>query len=250
MKRSFKTPRCEADVGDMQRESFAPSRLPVPPPPPTDWFRAPYGQTPVAMRSPTAQFDPGRCQQCGAGPALPVVFRRATGMILMFRMHRSEATLCRSCGLAIGRAQQSKTLITGWWGLVSFFCNIWFVLRNAVTLLRLGRLSQPTGGVRPSLVPGRSAFLRSGAIFAVLLLGAWIFIANGSDDSADWSKGSCVRYSLDSSGEETADPAPCSESNDGRIVAAVASDDLCPVEADGFVELEGSATVYCVDEDH
>jgi hypothetical protein len=32
-------------------------------------------------------------------------------------------------------------------------------------------------------------------------------------------------------------------------VAAVSAGDLCPFEADGFVELDNSSTVYCVDED-
>jgi len=99
-------------------------------------------------------------------------------MILMFQMHRRELIACRSCGLALGREDQSKTLMTGWWGFISFFCNIWFVLRNAVTLVSHGQLQQPAAGVRPPLNPGRSALLRPGTLVAVLIFGAWILIAN------------------------------------------------------------------------
>jgi hypothetical protein len=245
----FKASVGEVDVLNMQHESTVPSALPAPPPPPTDWSRTPYGQTTDAFAAPPRSPDPDRCQQCGSWPARPVIFRQVTGFLLAFNVQTREMNACRSCGLAIGRAQQSKTLVTGWWGILSFICNILAVFRNGVNLVRVGRLDPPVGGVAAPLASGRSAFLRAGAIFAVLLVGAWIFIANRSDDPATWSEGNCVRYSLDNRGEEIANPVRCSESNDGRILAAVSSGDLCPVQSDGFVELDGSATLYCVDED-
>ena len=245
----FKTSVGQVDVLSMQHESTVPSALPAPPPPPTDWFRSPVGQTTDATPALPGSPDPGRCEQCGSWPARPVIFRQVTGFLLAFNVQTREMNACRSCGLAIGRAQQSKTMVTGWWGILSFICNILAVFRNGVNLMRVGRLDPPVGGVTAPLASGRSAFLRAGAIFAVVLVGAWIFIANRSDDPATWSEGNCVRFSLDSTGAEVANPVRCSESNDGRILAAVSSDDLCPVESDGYIEPDSSAMLYCVDED-
>ena len=141
------------------------SGLPAPPPPPawpppTYGFSeppSPYSQTPAPNGFASIHNPHGvdRCQQCGSFPARRVKFGRVTGMILLFRLHKVEFNACRSCGLSVGRAQQSRTLMTGWWGFISFFCNIWYVLRNAASLVRVSKLDPPTGGVSPPLDPGR-----------------------------------------------------------------------------------------------
>ena len=201
------------------------------------------------MRTSPSSIDSGRCEQCGNWPARPVTFRRVTGFLLAFRVHEQKLTACRSCGLAIGRATQSKTLITGWWGILSFICNILAIFRNGVNLVRVGRLDPPIGGSGTPLDAGRSAFLRSGMLVVVLLLGAWIFVANNADGPASWSEGNCVRYSFDGGGQEIVEPVHCDNANDGLIVATVISEDRCPRETDGLVEVDGSAMLYCIDED-
>ena len=54
---------------------------------------------------------------------------------------------------------------------------------------------------------------------------------------------------VDGSGEEIAEPTHCSnDGSDIRIISAVRSKEQCPAEADAFVTVETSNTVYCVDE--
>ena len=247
------------------------SGLPAPPPPPapptlppttygqpaSPWSTgyappsSPYGQAPApsGLGSIQSPYDGVRCQQCGSVPALPVKFGRVTGLILMFRLHKVEFAACRSCALSVGRAQQSKTMMTGWWGFISFFCNIWYVLRNALSLLRVSKLAAPAGGVSTPLDPGRSALLRLGPLVTVLFFGAWIAIATASEDPATWSNGSCVSVSVDEVGEEIAEPTHCrNDGRDIRIVSAVRSADQCPAKSDAFVTVESSNMVYCVDE--
>jgi hypothetical protein len=212
---------------------------------------SPYTQTPVpgdlgAVRNP---YGPDRCEQCGSTPARPVMFGRVTGMILLFRLNKIAFTACRSCGLSVGRAQQSKTLMTGWWGIISFFCNIWYVLRNAVSLVRVSKLDQPSGGVSQPLDPGRSAFLRLGSLIAVAFFGAWILIANAADGPASWSEGNCVKLTFDTNGREIAEPKHCSnDGTDMRIVDVVQSEDQCPVQSDGYVTVDETNDIYCIDE--
>jgi hypothetical protein len=84
------------------------------------------------------------CQSCGRRPASRVTVRRHVGLFYLQRFVTVKAVACRACGRRLVRDFTLRTLVQGWWGLISFFFN-WFVLAaNAFAWLRLGRLNEPS----------------------------------------------------------------------------------------------------------
>lgn len=77
-----------------------------------------------------------RCHACGRSePSTPLRFYKNTGMLVMRRSESAGGQLCRSCGLHIGLRMTLWTLALGWWGTISFFLNIGFVVNNFGNLL-------------------------------------------------------------------------------------------------------------------
>ncbi len=83
------------------------------------------------------------CQQCGRSPAREIIVRRHVGMLVMQRFFKVRAQLCRSCGWKLVRGWTGRTLVQGWWGYVSFFANIFTVLMNVVSAVKVLRLPRP-----------------------------------------------------------------------------------------------------------
>jgi hypothetical protein len=83
------------------------------------------------------------CAICGCTPATEVTFMQGTGLLLMRRTKTLGIRACRDCGIALFRETQSRTLLTGWWGVFSFFSNLVFLWDNAVARRRLAALSAP-----------------------------------------------------------------------------------------------------------
>ena len=91
------------------------------------------------------------CQVCGRAPAVQVALRRHVGMIVMQRFVRAKPTLCREHGIQISKEFLNKTLIQGWWGVVSFFVNIFAVIQDVRALSTFKKLGEPQGApVAPS----------------------------------------------------------------------------------------------------
>lgn len=119
--------------------------------------------TPHRPSSPPSSGPPRRrrrddeCEWCGHAPARSLTFRQVTGMIFVRRWANLTQTLCRPCGLAVGADAQSRTMMTGWWGILSALHNVFAVIANAANLLKaraLGRPSVPTDDVAtPSSMP-------------------------------------------------------------------------------------------------
>ena len=86
-----------------------------------------------------------RCQVCGRSPAVQVQLRRHVGMLLMQKSYRANPTLCREHGRQIVKQWLTKTLVQGWWGIISFFMNIVAVATDIAALRKVGKLgeSQP-----------------------------------------------------------------------------------------------------------
>ncbi len=64
----------------------------------------------------------------------------------------------------------------GWWGLASFFLNIYAVLRNLASYNRVRALAAPTR-LPQSLQPGRTLIARPGLwVFAIVLVAILIFV--------------------------------------------------------------------------
>jgi hypothetical protein len=86
------------------------------------------------------------CRICGAQPAADVTFTQGIGMMIMRRTLIVRGPLCRDCGQHIGRHYQQRTLLTGWWGVISFFLNFVTILNNTTALSKLRSMPEPTGG--------------------------------------------------------------------------------------------------------
>jgi hypothetical protein len=83
------------------------------------------------------------CRGCGRGPATSLVIRRHVGMLFAQRFVTLRTTLCRDCGIRVTKDYTSRTVVQGWWGVISFFAN-WFCLAgNLVAYRRASRLGPP-----------------------------------------------------------------------------------------------------------
>jgi hypothetical protein len=193
-----------------------PSGEPIPPPPP------------APSRGPL----PGECRLCGSAPAADVSFRQHIGMVFLMSARSRPGPYCRSCGIATFRDLQNRTLLTGWWGVISLLALGWVTpLRNLLSLRRVRRLGPPSRD--PSVISplpgplpvGRPLWQRPGPLVPLLLaaLGALIVVhlvtaPEGIDPTSDSLPGRCVSIvagALDSL-------ADCSGPHDGMIVERVA----------------------------
>lgn len=137
---------------------------------------------------------PGRneCDFCGHSPAIYVDLRHEIGMILFRRYMHLDARLCRDCGIAMNREMTSRTVLTGWWGLLSFFANFAALIENFSSWTKLRKLDRPTPPTDPILCPnprplpvGKPLLFR-GRFLAFLLVvtaGVWA-LAGGSAQPA------------------------------------------------------------------
>jgi len=234
-----------------------PGDPPGPPPPPGAWGSP---ATPDAWGSPEATpsaSQPNVCIMCGSSPAANVTIRQETGKIVFRTRRRVEGPMCRSCGLAIFREMTNKTLMTGWWGVISFFTNIYSIFKNIGARNRLAALAPPTvpaaAAGTPAAVPldpNPPLTRRPGLWVAVglfVVLGALVVrdASNGSDSTADLES-SCVVLT---SGQDLDKFVECSERHDGRVVSVTTSDALCPSTADISFRNKVNSKVLCVDVD-
>lgn len=93
------------------------------------------------------------CSRCGLVPALSLPIRRHVGMVLSQQFVIEQQPLCRDHGTELTKAFLRRTLLQGWWGLISVFVNMWVVVMDLITLTRYRRLDPP-GGVPWANRPG------------------------------------------------------------------------------------------------
>ena len=92
------------------------------------------------------QQSSNTCDICGRSPARRLVIRRHVGMLLMQKFFKIQPTLCRDCGTRTVMRYTGKTLVQGWWGVVSLFVsNPYTILMNIVALVQAKRLPPPQG---------------------------------------------------------------------------------------------------------
>lgn len=227
-------------------------------------LRARYDQAlrpPATARQKEQAFrppPPDACMICGHGPVAIVTLRSETGLLLARRRSRIGGPLCRHCGIAMFRTVQNKTLITGWWGFISFFANIGSVLANIGAYFELRSLSEPdpiehryTTPSRSPIHPGRPLWFRSGIwIAAAAIIIATIIATNhnsnfaasssrgaststgaSQDSSADpFTKGTC----LSTSGNAITGVVSCSDSHGVKILDTAQTQDGCPFNTDKY----------------
>jgi hypothetical protein len=205
----------------------------------------PGAPTPSPWAIPVAT-EPSGCQVCGSVPATDVTFRQGIGMLFLRRTKTARVHVCRDCGIAVFRTMQSATLLTGWWGFISFFLNVGTLWSNYAQRRSLDGLGEPrppssrtlqTPRATP-LPPGRPTLLRPqslGVVAAaiVLVLAVGLIGNDASAGSAPIAVGTCgsvsagrVHYPLDCS-----DPAAAERID--AILPTTSSLADCPDPANG-----------------
>lgn len=199
------------------------------------------------------------CLMCGSTPVAEVDLRAETGKLLWRTTRQLDGPMCRHCGIAIFRMFTSRTLLTGWWGVISFFTNFLTIMRNIVGRRRIGQLQPParTPGVvglaSNPLDPGPSVFQRPGTYVGPLLLAIAISIAVPTytstpriaplDEPTVDVGADCVTMENDL----LMGFVSCDKPNDGRVVGVRIHEAQCPLHTDLYFGSESQAKVVCVD---
>lgn len=88
------------------------------------------------------------CVVCGRVPSLSLTIRRHVGMVFLMRFVRLKASFCRDHGMATTKAYLGKTLVQGWWGILSVFVNVFVIVANLRVLGAYRRVAAPPPVVR------------------------------------------------------------------------------------------------------
>lgn len=166
---------------------------------------------------------PLSCQVCGAAPAASVRFLKHVGMVIMWQQVSYRGVYCRDCGLAVFRQIMNKTLAFGWWGIASFFLNIYAILVNLFSWQRLRNLAEPVRvGDKPALDPGRPVLARPGAWVTALAVVAGLAIISlgvlgSSLDSIPAEDRALIGTCVQNMGNKTYQRADCSGPHSGKI---------------------------------
>lgn len=93
------------------------------------------------------------CQHCGIeAPTKYVAFYQNIGLLVMRFSKSAEGNMCKPCVHSTFWSMTATTLVLGWWGIISFIMNIFFVLNNVFRyLFCLGMASPEPGAVSPVL---------------------------------------------------------------------------------------------------
>ncbi|MEU3564471.1 hypothetical protein [Kitasatospora sp. NPDC006786] len=147
-----------------------------PPPPPAPGYGAPppgpgYGypgapppEQPYGVQPPPDGYGYGypppptdgtTCRFCGGYPAVNATVRGHQGLIIAYRMLRMTGPFCRTCGTATVRDMSARTLVQGWWSLVSWLLTPITLLLNLGPHNKFKQLPPPVPGSHgPQLNPG------------------------------------------------------------------------------------------------
>ena len=122
--------------------SYTPS-LPTRPPLPTPVARTRPDVSSVLRDS--FGFVESKCVVCSRVPALALPLRRELGLVFVRQTTRSKALLCREHGAKQARRFLLRTLVTGWWGVISFFMNFVAIGTDVAAWRKYNQLLSPQG---------------------------------------------------------------------------------------------------------
>ena len=102
------------------------------------------------------------CQHCyRSEPAEYVELHHNVGMLFMRQTYCTYGRLCRECLHQAYNHHMLRNLTLGWWGTISFFATIYYLIANTVTyvsaLRRLGRSKAPSAAAAPAVLDGDEA---------------------------------------------------------------------------------------------
>ncbi|MFI8457968.1 hypothetical protein [Kitasatospora sp. NPDC085464] len=126
---------------------------------------APPPEQPYGYQQPPAGYGYGyppqgpvdglTCRFCGGYPAVNATVRGHQGLLVAYRMLRMSGPFCRTCGTATVRDMSARTLVQGWWSLVSWLLTPITLLMNLGPHNRFKQLQPPVPGSHgPQLDPG------------------------------------------------------------------------------------------------
>ena len=207
------------------------------------------------------------CRLCGSAPAAQGRFRRVQGLVVLMRWASVEGPFCRDCGIALFRHMTAKTLLQGWWGLLSVFASVVAVLDNLVVRRRFGRLATPAR--HPDAPPPNARPLRPGtpltrrpatltaAVPIVLVVAVLMAVMGSRGGDRNEYVGRCVRVAAPGTAgtggaAERIRFVDCSGSHDGRIVGATydaSGPTTCPSSTDTTVRRPDDKLLLCIDAD-
>jgi hypothetical protein len=181
-------------------------------------------------------------------PATQITLRQGIGMLFLRRTKTARAYVCRDCGISLFRKFQSATMLTGWWGFISFFLNFGTLWSNDNERRKLHALGAPRPpAARTAQTPrttplavGRPVLFRpqSVGIVAAALAIAVLFGVVGRDSASTGagpvvSVGTCGRID----GSQVRYPVDCGDAAAAERVVAIlpasATVADCPDAANG-----------------
>lgn len=150
------------------------------PAPPTTLPRPPVATPPTGTA----------CRACSAEDGVLYGFATVTGMVFRYRVEEFRGIWCPSCAQSVGRRAQSRTMLRGWFGLISAVVNVGTIVKNSTGLWRARSLSAGRSATLhnpATLDSGKPVFLRPGMAGAVAVLAwlAWVTFAIATDATTE-----------------------------------------------------------------
>lgn len=95
------------------------------------------------------------CQSCGiTAPTKAVAFHQNIGVLVIRFTSTMEGNLCKPCIHSTFWKMTAINLTLGWWGIISFIVNIFFIINNLVYYLgALGMDSPDPNAGPPQMFP-------------------------------------------------------------------------------------------------
>ena len=224
-----------------------------------------YGSRVGTSAPPPPPPPPDGCQICGCVPTAVVTLRRGVGLIIFRRRAGLTGRFCQSCGIGIFRQVQNSTLLFGWWGILSFFANFTYILRNLGAWMLLKGLAPPgprpgwSYAVRPEPMPATKPLYRRAGIYVATVFLIWLgasFANHHASNAGGSSSNSTPQVSapafavgdcVSSAGNEITGVVSCGAFHFAKVVAITTSVNNCPPSAtNDFIDSSSESTV-CLD---
>ena len=175
------------------------------------------------------------CKVCGDSPGENIILQSASSRIIWWNHSKIDAPLCAVCAESVYFAQQSRTLIQGWWGPLSALATIWFSISN-IQRISTHRKRLPTIDykgteiTRPILKVRNNTVAVIASLIALSIIG---YIGNSfinqpilvSDSNPTTFSGTCWR----DNGDSYLSQVKCTSSDaDYETIQIVSDPSLCP----------------------